>query len=76
MSSAISQIPFFSQKRTSSATKASGAIAPQGLFGLLRMIAFVEDETTRSTSAKRGVNDPSSGFTITGTAPTILMISG
>ena len=47
MSSVISQIPFFSQKSVIWGISSSGKMAPEGLFGLLRMIAFVEDETAR-----------------------------
>ena len=36
-----SQRFFFSQKATISATKSAGYMTPDGLFGLLRMIAFV-----------------------------------
>ncbi len=76
MSSVISQIPFLSQNSTSFETSASGKTAPEGLFGLFRRIALVEEETARSISENCGTKLPSSGVTTTGTPCTIFTISG
>ena len=72
----ISHRFFFSQNSTISATKSAGYMTPDGLFGLLRITAFVYEPTLSAMSGTEGWKLPSSGTTGTGTPPASFTISG
>ena len=75
-SSMISQRFFFSQNATISAMNSAGYITPDGLFGLLRITAFVYEPTLSAMSGTEGWKLPSSGTTGTATPPASFTISG
>ena len=67
---------FFSQNSTISPMKSREYMAPEGLFGLFKMMAFVYEPTASVISRTLGQKVPSSAVTTTGTPPASFTISG
>ncbi len=69
-------MPRCSQKGISCPSSSAENTAPDGLLGLLTMMARVRPVTAFSMSANRGSKLPCRAGTMTGTPPHILTISG